>query len=106
MSARDAFGGVDPLPALWVERCRLDAEYIGMPDDIADDDPRVLAINARLDEIDDQLDALVPASAAGAAVLVRYLKHRMVGFLWDETHDRIADNLIAGLERLGRGGTV
>jgi hypothetical protein len=62
----------------------------------------VNALRFRLDEIDDQFEACVPEAPADAAALVRYLKHQMDGCEWCERQDRIADNLIAGLEQLAR----
>ena len=87
----------DPLIALGAERKRLETELddLSLPEEIAD---RLLD---RLMEIEDEIEARVPTSAAGAAVLVRRMKDRLQAFEWCEHDDRIADNLIAGLTRMG-----
>ena len=91
-----ARGGADPLIALGAEYWRLIAR-VNAPDQT---DDSTQAENDQLDNIDDQIAALVPVSAAGAAVLVRYLKFRMQGFQWCERDDQVASNLIAGLDGL------
>jgi hypothetical protein len=99
MNASDPFalGGLDPLIALGAEQERLVAQMNapGQVDDVTE------AESDELFKIEDQICALVPISAAGAVVLLRFLKYRMKAFAWSEADDRIADNLIAGLERLG-----
>jgi hypothetical protein len=59
------------------------------------------AISLRCVEIEDRITALVPRSAAGAAVQVWLLQH-LGDFEWGEHQDQIVANLIAGLERIER----
>jgi hypothetical protein len=98
MTAPDIFalGGIDPLIALGAEQSRLVAQMNapGQDDDVTD------AEHAALRNVEDQIEALIPISPAGAVVLVRYLKYRMYGFAWSEIDDQITDNLIAWFERL------
>jgi hypothetical protein len=74
----------DPVPGL-----------VGQVDDVSDD-----AAYGKLCNIEDQMEALVPISAAGALELVRFLRYRNQVFEWSERDDQIADNLIAGLDAL------
>jgi hypothetical protein len=97
MSAPDPFrfGGTDPLIALGAERLRRLAEMDapGQEDDVTPEE------HAALNAVEDQMEALVPISRAGAAVLVRWLKHRMQVYEWCELDDQVADNLVVWLER-------
>ena len=53
--------------------------------------------------IEDQIAAMVPTSPAGAIAQFRLLCDMARDFEWDDWADKIADNLIAGLERIGEG---
>jgi hypothetical protein len=88
-----------PADIIGIRNLRLVAQINapGQPDDVTD------AENDAVNEIEDQIEATVPISASGAIVLLRFLQNRMRSFEWDETDDQIVDNLIAGLERLGKG---
>jgi hypothetical protein len=95
-------GGTDPLIPLGAERVRL-VEQINAPGQVDDDagEAKNDKLYGRLCKVEDQIERLVPISGAGAAALVRFIQYRRVIFNWDERDDRIADNLIAGLEHLG-----
>jgi hypothetical protein len=54
-------------------------------------------------KVEDQIAALVPISVAGAIAQFRLLCDLARDFEWDEWADEIANNLIAGLERIGEG---
>jgi hypothetical protein len=99
-----AHGNLDPLIALGAERERL-VERINAPgpvDDVSDAESELE--HRELCNIEDQIEALAPISAAGAIALVRFIQYRRVVFNWDERDDKIADNLIAGLRALAAGG--
>jgi hypothetical protein len=97
-----ALACADPLIALGAEQQRIVAKINapGQVDDVSQ------AEHAELRAVEEQIEALVPISAAGAIVLVRYLKYRMDGFDWCEVDDQITDNLIAGLRALAAGGVA
>jgi hypothetical protein len=99
-AANDAAGGAassgDPLPALGAEMDSLEAlaaaAYVaGVPS--ASDE-----ISKKLVEVEDRAAELKPESLAGSIVLFRVLRRLAQDHDWNETMDRIADNLIAGLE--------
>jgi hypothetical protein len=98
MNAPDAFalGGTDPLVALWAEHLRVRARRDACPDSVEGDD-ECDRLGDGLSKIEDQMDALVPASLAGAVALVRLLR------FYDEIGHSDGDvlaNLLAGLERI------
>jgi hypothetical protein len=95
-------GAVDPLIALGAEWLRIDTRLNGpsQPDDIYEEEI------AELNRIEEQIEALVPISAAGAAVQVDLLRDRGRAFEWCEFDDQIADNLIAGLRAMAAGGVA
>jgi hypothetical protein len=95
-------GAVDPLIALGTEQVRLVAK-MNAPGQVDDVSP---AEHAALSKIEEQIEALVPISAEGAVVLIRYLQYRMDGFDWCEVDDQITDNLIACLRALAAGGVA
>lgn len=87
-------GTTDPIVTLKAEAVRL--EQLA---ELSDSDEH----DEALSRIDDEIDAAVPASIAGALIQARRLAEIGRDFLWDDWHDRLADNLIAGLERLAAG---
>jgi hypothetical protein len=100
MSAdRDPFalGGTDPLIALNAERLRIEARLNtpGQIDDDAAEDE-----STELNGIECQIAALVPISAAGAAIQVRLLQYHMTCYAWEGSHDQLTANLLAWIERL------
>ena len=95
-------GAVDPLIALVAEQQRIVAKMNapGQVDDVSQ------AEHDELSAVEEQIEALVPTSVAGAVAVIRYLQYRMDGFDWCEVDDQISDNLIAYLRALAAGGVA
>ena len=51
-------------------------------------------------ELEEQIAAVVPMSAAGAVVQLRVLRARQIGSDFREFCENLSDTLIAGLEQL------
>jgi hypothetical protein len=87
----------DRIIALWSKRRRIAAQLAALdPADMAGD----AAAQPLVDElvsIDDKIAASVPASAAGASVLLRLLREHVGG---DPLTDQILSNLAVAFERL------
>jgi hypothetical protein len=106
MSAPDrdpfALGDTDPLIALGAEwdellaRADLAVDH-GPPGEA--DRISLLAVHC-----EDRIAEVVPTSAAGAVVQLKLFRQLASEFEWDDLQEKIAANLIAGLERLGEDG--
>jgi hypothetical protein len=103
MTAPDPFalGGrqVDPILPLEVERQQIEAKVNALCDaDILDSETED-ELHTRIIVLEDQIVAAVPVSIGGAIAMIGQLK-RLSEFDWGEVHDKLVENLIAGLEKL------
>jgi len=89
----------DPLVALNARWHALDAQCESLLD--RGDGKGADAISLVMVKIEDQIAALVPRTASGAAAQLRLLRQWGRDFEWDEPQDQLVDKLLAGLERIG-----
>ncbi len=101
-----ALAGTDPLIALGAAKSALQARLDAISDGLSGAEDAAISnpLVAQLIEIEDRIAAAVPISPAGAVVQITRLREYAQDFEWCEHHDRIVDNLSAGLERLGEDG--
>jgi hypothetical protein len=107
MSAPDIFalGGRqgDPILPLETERQQIDAKLGVLCDAGILDSETEREMTARIIALEDQIAASTPVSIGGAIAVIGQLK-RLSEFEWDEAHDKLVENLLAGLRRLADAG--
>jgi hypothetical protein len=92
--------GRDPVAVLGEELNVLNAWYTNCPDEVSDE------VGEQVVAIEDRIAAMIPTSAAGAIVQILILQRLSQVGDWGEWHDKLADNLIAGLRALAAGGAA
>ena len=92
-----ALGGRDPVAALGDELDTLNVWHTNCPDSVSDE------VGKQVDALEDRIAEMIPSSAAGALVLILLMRQTSD---WGGWHDKLADNLIAGLRALAAGGAA
>jgi hypothetical protein len=110
MSAPDVFvlGGrqIDPILPLEVERQQIEAKVDALDGAGILDSETEHELDARIIVLEDQIAAAAPSSIGGAIAVIGQLK-RLSEYEWGEDHDKLIENLLAGLRRLaGAGGAA
>jgi hypothetical protein len=95
-----ALPGRDPVAVLGDEWDALNVWYTNCPDSVSDE------VGEQIVAIEDRIVAMIPSSAAGAVVQILILRRFLQMGDWGEWHDKLADNLIAGLRALAAGGAA
>ena len=107
MSAFDPFtlGGrqIDPILPLEAERQQIEAKVNALCDAGILDFETEHVLHARIIVLEDQIAAATPASIGGAIAVIGQLK-RLSEVEWDDAHDQLVENLLAGLRRLADAG--
>lgn len=101
-----ALGGTDPLIALIASRDGIEGRMRAVDTTLPEDEynAALAVFYDPISKVEDQIGEAVPTSIAGAVALLRFLREWEVELQCQEYTDKIADNLIAGLERLANEG--
>ena len=89
----------DPILALEVARQQVEAKIAALDDAGILDAETESGPHDRLIALEDQIAAATPTSIGGAIAVLGQLK-RLGEVEWDAAHDKLVENLIAGLKRL------
>ena len=89
--------GRDPVAVLGDEWDSLNVWHTNCPDSVSNE------VGKQVDALEDRIAEMIPSSAAGALVLILLMRQTSD---WGGWHDKLADNLIAGLRALAAGGAA
>ncbi len=102
---RDSFalGGIDPLSALVALRDSIEAQMRAVDTTLPESEynAALAQFYDPIAKVEDQIGEAVPTSIAGAVTALRFLRGWTAEWKNQDFTDKIVDNLIAGLERLG-----